>query len=338
LLDKTREFLDDFGISGGPLIVAVSGGPDSVALLRSLSVLREKYRFQPLVIAHLNHRLRGPESDMDRAFVFQLYKELAAADQLAFQWRENTVDVRATKAATENLENAARTARYCWFTEVARECGAALVATGHTANDQAETVLHRLLRGTGIKGLGAIPPRRPLASGIDVIRPLLAVAREEVLAFLNELDQDYCHDRTNADRRFTRNRIRQELLPLLERDYNPAIVDVLCRLAYQAHALQWDIELEAAKLLAHAELPRAGDLLIFDAAVLKRASRRQLGEVFRLLWQREGWSQQYMSFAHWQRLARVAREEHPMVELPGGICARCRGRVLQVGRRKLRTK
>jgi tRNA(Ile)-lysidine synthase len=336
VVDKTREFLADFGAPGGPLVVAVSGGPDSVALLRAVAELRNEFVLKPLVIAHLNHQLRGSESDADRDFVHALYGELAAADELAFQWREHIVDVRATKAATENLENAARTARYRWLTEVARECGAGLVATGHTANDQAETVLHRLLRGTGIKGLAAIPPRRPLATGIDMIRPLLAVTRDEVLAFLSHLGQEYCHDRTNADRRFTRNRIRQELLPLLERDYNPAIVEVLCRLAHQAHALQRDIELDAARLLAQAELPRAGELLVFDAAALKRASGRQLAEVFRLVWQREDWSQQYMSFAHWQRLVRVALGEHPTVELPGGICARRRGRVLQVGRLKLR--
>ena len=230
-------------------MVAVSGGPDSVALLRVLALLRAEFALRPLVIAHVNHRLRGAESDADQAFVHDLHRQLAASDPAALVWREHAVDVREQQAAGEGLESAARAERYRWLTDVALECGAPLVATGHTANDQAETVLHRLLRGTGVRGLAGIPPRRALAAGIDVIRPLLEVRRQDVTDFLAEQHQPFRRDSSNTDPRFTRNRIRLELLPMLERDYNPGIAEVLCRLAQQARVQHRATEAQAAELL-----------------------------------------------------------------------------------------
>jgi tRNA(Ile)-lysidine synthase len=215
--------------------------------------------------------------------------------------------------------------------DVARASGARWVATGHTADDQAETVLHRLLRGTGVKGLGGIPPRRSLVPGIEVIRPLLELSRRQVLDFLDRLRQPYRQDSSNARLDFTRNRIRQELLPLLQDHFNPAIVEGLCRLAHQARALQQDEEARARQLLELTELPRAGELLVFEFPRLRDASANQVCEMFRLVWQREGWPQQDMGFPEWQRLARVARGESAATDLPGPIRARHRNRVVQVG-------
>src|SRR5262249_45357023 len=135
------------------------------------------------------------------------------------------------RAAGDNLESTARRVRYAWLTTVAREAGASWVATGHTADDQAETVLHRLLRGTGLKGLCGIPARRPLAAGVQLLRPLLHTRKYELLAFLEALGQDYRRDSSNADLALVRNRIRHELLPHLAAAYNPAVVSALCRLA-----------------------------------------------------------------------------------------------------------
>src|SRR5436189_3233901 len=126
------------------------------------------------------------------------------------------IDVRSqARRERANLEAVGRRVRYDFLASVARETGAAWVATGHTADDQAETVLHRLLRGTGLKGLAGIPARRALAPGVDVVRPLLKVRRAEVLAFLQETGQRFRQDTSNVDPRFTRNRIRHELLPSL---------------------------------------------------------------------------------------------------------------------------
>src|SRR5690606_24443286 len=126
----------------------------------------------------------------------------------------------------ENLEQVAREERYAWLARVAAEEGAGWVATGHTADDQAETVLHRLLRGTGLRGLRGIAARRELRPGIWLLRPLLHLGRADVLAYLGALGQDYRRDSSNLDPRFTRNRIRSELLPLL-RTFNPDVTRAL---------------------------------------------------------------------------------------------------------------
>jgi tRNA(Ile)-lysidine synthase len=303
-----------------------------VALLRALAVLREEFALRPLVIAHLNHRLRGEESDADQDFVEALYRQLAAKVPQGFLWRVKSLAIREGKAPGENLESAARDFRYQWLTEVAQECDAAWIVTGHTAGDQAETVLHRLLRGTGISGLSGIPPRRVLVAGVEVIRPMLEVDRIEVSRFLNGLQQSFRQDSSNRDMRFTRNRIRHELLPLLQRDYNPAIVDILCRLAQQAQVMRQDSESRAAELLRQSELPRAGSMVVFAVAKLQGASRHQLAEMFRFVWQRENWPQQDMGFREWSSLAGVALGTETAADLPGPIRIRNIGRVVQLCR------
>src|SRR5262249_17430270 len=155
------------GVSG-PGVVAVSGGPDSVALLRALLPVCGA---APLVVAHLNHRFPGPGSAADEAFVAALQARLVA-DGAALTLRCERIDVAArARQEGDNLENVARRVRYGWLAQVARAAGAGWVATGHTADDQAETVLHRLLRGSGLKGLGGIPARRGLAPGVEGVRP-----------------------------------------------------------------------------------------------------------------------------------------------------------------------
>jgi tRNA(Ile)-lysidine synthase len=305
-----------------PGVVAVSGGADSVALLRCFAD-----RVRPLTVAHLNHRLRGADSDGDEQFVREL------ARSLDLEFRSIAIDVK--EAATRdgvNLEDAARRARYEWFTQVARERGAAWIATGHTANDQAETVLHRLVRGAGMQGLRAIAPQRELSAGIALVRPLLHVSRAEVVAWLESLKQSWREDATNYDRAFTRNRIRHELLPLLK-TFNPAIVEVLGRLAEQAGEI-FAVEEEAVHvLLKMAERPRAGSLCIVALEELRKAPRHRIRGMFRMLWVREGWPLRDMTFEHWKRLVGVALGEESAVDLPSGITARHNGKVVQIGRR-----
>jgi tRNA(Ile)-lysidine synthase len=327
LVDRVARFLATLPTPAGPEVVAVSGGPDSVALLRALLTARGA---APLVLAHLNHQLRGSDSDADEAFVAALHARLAAGGA-SLTLRCERIDV-AARARDEggNLEDVARRVRYGWLAEVARAAGASWVATGHTADDQAETVLHRLLRGTGLKGLGGIPARRELAPGIEVVRPLLRVPRAEVLAYLEAEGQEFRRDASNADPRLTRNRIRHELLPHLARHYNPAIVSVLCRLAEQAGEVQAREESAARTLLAEAELPRAGAVRVFDRARLSGASRHRVREALRLLWRREGWPEGGAGFDAWERAAAVVFGEAAAVDLPGGVRVRRKGRVVQV--------
>jgi tRNA(Ile)-lysidine synthase len=297
-------------------VVAVSGGPDSVAQLRALLDVG-----MPLVLAHVNHRLRGDESDGDEAFVRRLHERCVAEGAVDLQLRVQGLDTRLL-AAGDNLENAARQLRYDWLTTVAHETGASWVATGHTADDQAETVLHRLLRGTGLRGLVGIPEQRELVQGVVLLRPLLHVRRHEVLAFLEQRGQDYCRDSSNEDRQYTRNALRHELLPLLAREFNPAIVDVLGRLSQQANEVQQFMEEQATQLLTAAELPRAGAVVVLDARRLTGVSPVLLREVVRRLWRRERWALRDVDFAAWERASSVVRGEVAAVDLPGGVRVR----------------
>lgn len=307
-------------LGGAGLVVAVSGGPDSVALLRALMDVRADASV-PLVVAHLNHQLRGDASDADEAFVRTLHDDVVT----------HRLDVAAlARVRHDNLEATAREARYRWLADVARQRQLRFVATGHTADDQAETVLHRLLRGTGLDGLRGIAGRRPLSSEVEVVRPLLRVTREQILAYLDELGQPARFDETNQDVRYTRNRIRHDLLPLLARDYNPRVVETLTRLADQASEAAEEETQAAAVLLAEAERPRAGSMVVLDADVLRRASRRLARAALRLVWRREGWSLARMGFAEFERLADLIHADAGAYDLPGGVHARLRGSVLQL--------
>jgi tRNA(Ile)-lysidine synthase len=305
----------------GPGVVAVSGGADSVALLRALATWAS-----PLVVAHFNHRLRGAESDADERFVRELVGTLGLRCEVAGADIADEV-----RTAGENLEDVARRRRYDFLARVARSCGAEWVATGHTRDDQAETVLQRLLRGAGIQGLRGIASERELAPGVRLVRPLLNVSRAEVIAYLEELKQPWREDLSNRDPVFTRNRIRHELLPLL-RTFNPSANEVLARLAEQAGEVHEEQEAAARALLAEAELPPARGLRVFRTDVLAAAPRHQVRGLFRLVWEREGWPLRDMTFKLWKRVVAVALGEETATDLPGGVRARRTGGVVQVGR------
>ncbi len=324
-LERVAQGLGGCAASRG--VIAVSGGPDSVALARALVHWHRQGRIGPLLFAHLNHQLRGAESDADEVFVQDL------ARQLGVPCRTHRHDVAAlARRRGGNLESCGRQVRYDWLTQVAREEDAAWIATGHTADDQAQTVLFRLLRGTGLQGLGGIPARRELAASLVLLRPLLQVTRAEVLTFLEELQQPYRQDSSNRNLDLTRNRLRLELLPHLAEHYNPAIVSVLCRLAEQAQHVQTRIAAEVEALLREVELPRAGGLVIITIARLSGVPRYLVREVLRRAWSREGWPMGEMRFADWERLADLVVAETGAVDFPGGIRARRVGGVLQVGK------
>lgn len=207
---------------GERIVVAVSGGPDSTALLHVLHRLSPA-RNLALHVAHVHHGLRGKEADEDAAFV-----EKTASD-LGLPHETICVDVR-TRAQQDrsSLAVAARAARYEALEAVRAKCGASCVATAHTMDDQAETVLMRLIRGTGPAGLAGIPSRRG-----TIVRPLLSVHRASLAEYLDAREITFRIDSSNADLRQARNRIRGELLPLLC-SYNPRIVPALARLANMA--------------------------------------------------------------------------------------------------------
>jgi tRNA(Ile)-lysidine synthase len=206
--------------AGDRVGVGVSGGADSTALLLLLLELREKLGIV-LSVVHFNHKLRGKSSDADEKFV----AKLAAEHGLAFH--NGHTDVAASaKREKANLEDAARRARYAFFAQIVEEGHVTHVAVAHTADDQAETVLAHILRGTGLAGLGAIHP----VAG-NIVRPLLDVRRTQLRAYLKSRKQAWREDVTNRDMTKMRARIRRKLLPLLEKQFQPAVVEHLATLA-----------------------------------------------------------------------------------------------------------
>ncbi len=230
LLNKILKHISDKGLlhAGDTVIVAVSGGADSMALLDILRNL-EELRLT-LVVAHLNHMLRGEDSRGDADFV----RDAALRYGLPFELRSLDIH-RFSQDRKLSLEEGGREARYAWFDEVAAKYGARAIALGHHADDQAETVLMRLLRGAGAAGLSGISP----GSGSRYVRPLLCCTRSEIEAYLRDRNLPFRTDISNTDTRFLRNRIRHELLPNLG-TYNPSIRD---RLVATAEILSDDEEL-----------------------------------------------------------------------------------------------
>jgi len=212
--------------------VGVSGGADSVGLLLLLMELREELGIV-LSVAHLNHKLRGSAAEADEKFV----RKLAAQHGLEFYGERVDVGARA-KREKANVEEAGRRARYEFFARLAAEKNVDVVAVAHTADDQAETVLAHILRGTGLAGLGGIHPRTEC-----VVRPLLSVRRAELQAYLRGKKQKWREDATNKDTARTRARIRSKLMPLLEKQFQNGVVEHLGSLAEFAREdeafLQW---------------------------------------------------------------------------------------------------
>jgi len=250
------------------IIVGVSGGPDSVCLLDLLALMRERGDITVEIhAAHLNHGLRGDEADEDEQFV----RELAESRSLPL-----TVDRRDVNAARTtkggSVEEAARRERYAFLASAAERIGAEVVAVGHNADDQIETVLHRILRGAGLKGLRGIPISRLLARGSSVrlVRPLLHSRRAEIVEHLRDRGRSFRQDSSNRDTAFTRNRIRAELLPRIESEYNPAFGESLLRLsrsANDAYELLLDVaQTAAADCLSGASIDAAGFALVHGAA------------------------------------------------------------------------
>lgn len=309
------------------ILVAISGGADSVALLRGLLQLREPLRLT-LRAAHLNHQLRGADANADADWVSALCRqheipcdvEVASIRQLAEETRRG-------------LEETARDSRYEFLRATATRHGCDVVAVAHTADDQAETVLHHILRGTGLTGLRGMEWSRSLGDSTRLIRPMLAIWRTEVEQFLAELGQDFRQDATNQDVSLTRNRLRHDLLPRLEQDFNPRVREHLCQLAEQAAGCEEATRIAADTLLDAALLDHSDNVVRLRREALTQISRPLAREVFVRLWQRVNWPRQAMAFAHWDRLADFVQADQPAaIDLPGPVSVRRRANMIVLQR------
>ncbi|MCL7488648.1 MAG: tRNA lysidine(34) synthetase TilS [Desulfobulbaceae bacterium] len=261
--------------------VGISGGPDSVALFHVLLFLRETLGIS-LVAAYINHGLRPEEAEIEEHFV----RSLSEMAQVAYQTIE--VDVREfARQEKISLEHAARDLRYKALREIGRTHGAPLIAVAHTADDQAEEILLRLLRGSGRKGLSGMRGRAD-----DIIRPMLSIDKESVLRYLEDKNISYCIDSSNTDMRFVRNRVRHSLIPFLERTFDRGIRRALRKTAdslAEDEDLLEDLTREAARrVLASADDERT---LEYPVMLLDRPKFRELPAALQrrvvelLLWQ-----------------------------------------------------
>jgi len=322
------------------VLVAVSGGSDSVALLRAMMAIK-KGGAGKLLAAHFNHRLRAVESDADQAFVEQLCRWLGVpchvghavvGEKKGDRHRGDNVSCgAAANCATEpvplfpgggeGLEAAARDARYDFLRQTAARIGARYVVTGHTADDQVETILHRILRGTGIAGLSGMARSRPLGEATPLIRPLLGFRRAELVSYLDHLGQPYRTDSSNADTRFTRNRLRHELLPLLAERFNPAIDEALLRLAALAGEVQAIVD-RLVRDLADRSIIEKGNATGIDSPAVAGAPPYLVRELLMDVWQLRGWPLQSMGYAEWDELANMLLHGRPNKKtFPGGVTA-----------------
>ncbi len=262
-----------------------------------------------LIAAHVNHKLRGADSAADQDFVQQLCQQLGLASEVATA----AVDASAGGASGgapstlgpgrgRGIEATARRARYAALEEIAGRVGARFVVTAHTADDQAETILHRILRGTGPRGLSGMSRARRLGTA-TLLRPLLGTRRAELVAYLRDRQQRFRTDASNRDSRFTRNRIRNELLPFLAAHYNPTIVDALLRLgelAGESQALIGAMVCDVAqRCLRHVRR----DEVRLDLNSLAAQPPYLVREVLMHVWRGQEWPLAAMGFAEWESLA-----------------------------------
>ncbi len=273
-------------------VIGVSGGSDSVGLLRTLHRVAPRLGLT-LSVAHLDHGTRGEAGRDDGQFVAGLAESLGLPFDLGGWSPERPA----------HFEADARRARYAWLVEIARSRGASVVAVGHTRDDQAETILHRIVRGTGPRGLAGIPKARPLDDGVTLVRPLLAVGHDDIRGFLTDLGQPWRDDASNLDTTRTRSRIRHDLLPEIARAFNPAIVDALTRLARLTRAAVDSLDHHVAAILREAIRPSSPGDFAIDRQALASHPPFLRAEVLRVLWRTAGWPEAGMDTARWRRLA-----------------------------------
>jgi tRNA(Ile)-lysidine synthase len=268
---------------GDRVLIACSGGPDSAALLNLLYGIKDNYQIQ-LYLAHINHGLRGSDSEKDETFV----KSLGRVFDLPVFVKKIGVK-KLSQREKLSIEEAARMARYEFFEALADRLKIDKIATGHTQNDQAETVLMRLLRGAGPAGLSGIPIKRG-----RIIRPLLKVPRKDILKYLKVNRIRFRVDKTNLKSHYLRNKVRNRLLPQLSKEYNPNLVAVLSRTAENLSESQsfinQQIELQTGRILSRQDknsiilnLPKLRRLsLVLQKGMIRSAWQKLSGELYPL--------------------------------------------------------
>jgi len=290
-------------------VIAASGGADSTALLVCLKTLAREARLT-LTAAHLNHCIRGAEGDADAEFTRRL------CETLEIPCITETIDVKKqAEDSGENLEACARRARYGFLRRAAQSVSARKIAVGHNRNDQAETAVFRLMRGSGIEGLSAIRP--VLRNGI--VRPLIDCSRELIRNYLKDKAVQWREDSTNTDIHYARNRIRRELIPYLEKNFNPRVIDTLARETGIARET-WDfIETQARAAIENLRVETEEGISL-DVAGLLRLHPALQKQVLRLALKDGFGSTLNIGAAHIDNLLTICKKRNGGGEIrfPGG--------------------
>ncbi len=317
--DTVRHY--DMLRKGDRVMAAVSGGADSVCLLRSLLDIRRELGIE-VIVANLDHGLRGAESEKDSEFVKRL------SEDIGLECVHKKVSLGSGGKRGSSVEERAREKRYAFLIESAAAKGCGAIATGHTMDDQAETVLLRFIHGSSLAGITGIPPVRH-EGDLRIIRPLIRVERRDILSFLKKEGLEHVEDSSNLDMRFSRNRVRHEILPFLEK-YNPRLKRSLVNLSDTLREDHLFIRTEKEKALSKHAGGEIGPVAIKikDMILQPRALRK---EIFKELFRRAGGNVKALTYRHWMDMDYFLRagNKGAALDFPGGIrVTRTRGEVV----------
>lgn len=294
---------------GDRVLVAVSGGADSVCLLKVLYDMRRRMGIE-LVVGNLDHSLRGAESAEESRFVKRLAKEMA------LECVHKKINVKACSKRGISTEEKAREKRYAFFEKAAKDKKCNVIATGHTIDDQAETVLMRVVYGSSFKGLTGIPPVRE-DGAFKIVRPLIRTERKDLDDFLKKMKMAHIEDSSNQDQRFVRNRIRHQLLPFLE-GYNPKVKRTLTNLADTLREDLVFMEQQKNGIIEKKMRPGATSVKIKDIMLQPKTVRK---EMLKDLFREAGGNVKKLTYRHWMDMDRFVRASGGkcVLDLPGNI-------------------
>ena len=291
---------------GLTIVVGCSGGADSTALL--LAICQLKPTDTTLIVAHFNHRLRGAESDEDERFVMALAENLGclfvggSVDQQVDQSAERLNHFGSAERGKHLGEASLREMRYRFLQRVAAEQGARYVAVAHTADDAVETLLHNLVRGTGLAGLTGISPYRDLHSDLVLIRPLIDVWRSEVVEYLQQNGQPFRQDSSNQSLVYTRNRIRHRWLPMLEEDFGVETRQAIHRSSTILAELQAWLQIQAQQWLDQHIVQRTAQRVELRVSEPIGVEWPVVQHALTIVWQQQSWPLIAMTYGHWNQL------------------------------------
>jgi tRNA(Ile)-lysidine synthase len=301
------------------ILLAVSGGADSIALLHTMQTLKAEGLFEgDFVCAHINHQLRGAQADADEKFV------IAEAQCLNLPIETRRIDVRSFAGENKlSIETAARQLRLKSLIDIARAKTLNCIATGHQKNDNAETILQRLSRGTGFRGLGGIWPSRVFADNIRFIRPLLCADRDEIIQYLNKRNLKWRVDHTNYQCTYRRNFIRHRLMPTLQEECKDSIVKLLFRLSQSAWRFH-NLVCERAEKIWPKLSNCSGDGIKLDLEIFLNQPEPVKIELVRKGLTSIGSREKNLTQQHYKKILQSAKQNtsNKRLELPGGFTVR----------------